>query len=251
MLGIVIRPGRALAVAAAAVTTVGVAATAMLPIGAAQAVAPALPSACSIDGYTPSVVILGTTTVTKTFKPLVSGCTVKSWKLTLGSGDATGILADTKIPTAVFGPRDFVNANAGAYGAAVQVQVDNPAEDRVNLNTYFFLLRRATWGPSFKAGPEPVVLGHKISITAELGRASWNSPRKPAYVGYTGRTVQVQFRAGDSSSWKTVKTVLTGKDGKVATTLTAMTSGSWRVHYAGNSVTSAADSAPDTVVVLE
>ncbi|MFM9697557.1 hypothetical protein [Streptomyces europaeiscabiei] len=91
---------------------------------------------------------------------------------------------------------------------------------------------RATVG----ATPETVTQGKKITVTGRLTRANWSTKK---YGGYSGRTVSLQYRASDATSFKTVKKVTTSTTGALNTTATASADGFYRWVYYGNSTTDA------------
>jgi hypothetical protein len=223
---------------------------ALTPVGGARAAEPgtAAQSTCVIDGYTPGKVVVGTAPVKLKFAVNVHGCTVAQWVVVAGP-----IAAFNGQETVTLAPRSLSNADAGKIPALVAALGADEDENDPNAGstqeTTFSLLRRATWGRSVNAGPEPVKAGAKLSIKGTLGRVNWNGAKKITYVGYGARKVQVQFRAAGSTSWVTIKSVLTGQTGKVATTVPAVKTGAWRIHFSGNAVTSPADSTADNILV--
>ncbi|MGW1668966.1 hypothetical protein [Streptomyces sp. NPDC002324] len=86
------------------------------------------------------------------------------------------------------------------------------------------------------ATPETVTKGKKITVTGKLTRANWSTKK---YGGYSGRTVSLQYRASDATSFKTVKKVTTSSTGALNTTATASADGFYRWVYYGNSTTDA------------
>ncbi|MEU4091268.1 calcium-binding protein [Streptomyces sp. NPDC026673] len=97
-----------------------------------------------------------------------------------------------------------------------------------------------------KASPEPVSRGGKLTVTGALTRANWNTN---VYAGYTGQSVALQFKKSGSSAYTTVKTVKTDSAGKLRTTVTANSSGTWRWNFAGTGTTSGATAYGDGVSV--
>ncbi|BBC35906.1 uncharacterized protein SGFS_072000 [Streptomyces graminofaciens] len=89
------------------------------------------------------------------------------------------------------------------------------------------------------ATPETVTKGRKITVTGKLTRANWSTKK---YGGYSGRTVSLQYRASDATSFKTVKKVTTSGTGALNTTATASADGFYRWVYHGNSTTDVATS---------
>jgi len=86
------------------------------------------------------------------------------------------------------------------------------------------------------ATPETVTKGRKVTVTGRLTRANWSTK---TYGGYSGRTVSLQYRASDATSFKTVKKVTTSSTGGLNTTVTASADGFYRWVYYGNSTTDA------------
>ncbi|MDX2554020.1 hypothetical protein [Streptomyces stelliscabiei] len=86
------------------------------------------------------------------------------------------------------------------------------------------------------ATPETVTKGRKVTVTGKLTRANWSTKK---YGGYSGRTVSLQYRASDATSFKTVKKVTTSSTGGLNTTVTASADGFYRWVYYGNSTTDA------------
>ena len=96
------------------------------------------------------------------------------------------------------------------------------------------------------ATPETVTKGKKVTVTGKLTRANWSTKK---YGGYSGRTVSLQYRASDATSFKTVKKVTTGSTGALKTTVNASADGFYRWVYYGNSTTAAATSPANYVDV--
>ncbi len=59
----------------------------------------------------------------------------------------------------------------------------------------------------------------------------------------------MQFKAKGTTTYKTIKTVTTNANGKIATTVVAKKTGSWRLHYVGDTVSGRVDSNVDAVTV--
>ncbi|SPF01596.1 calcium-binding protein [Streptomyces sp. MA5143a] len=136
------------------------------------------------------------------------------------------------------GPADdhwFVNANATAKDG------DWFDTDRAATFTVRRLARLTA-----DAGPEPVGRKASLTVTGNLSRADWKTHK---YGGYSGRPVNLQFRAAGTSTYKTVKTVTSGSGGAVKTTVRATADGYWRWAFAGNSTTSTARATGDYVDV--
>jgi hypothetical protein len=231
--------------------TLGLAATAVLALstvaaGGAQAAAPATASSCTITGITPSKIPVGSSDVNRAFAVKTKGCTVATWSIDFGDG----IVLDQDGDVLTLLAHNLTNAVAGQpFGATAKVQSTDSSEDPATKNVTFTIQRRATWDSSFNATPEPVKKNAKLTIKATLKRISWNGKKKLPYVAYDARPVDIQFQASGSTTWKTIKTVKTSKTGKVSTTVKALKTGTWRIHFAGNASTSLADSKTDKVVV--
>jgi hypothetical protein len=192
---------------------------------------------------------VGSSAVSTTFGVKATGCTIAVW--------AIGFEVLEAIPTSVkkkisISPTVLTNADAGPKGVAVFVAgTQDPSNaDPATLETTFSLLRRSTWGTTFNASPEPTVKGARITVTGTLTRVSWNGKKKSTYGAYGSRPVDIQFQAPGTTSWVTIKSVTTGKTGKVNSTVKAITTGTWRLHFKGNSVSGAANSATDKIVVV-
>jgi hypothetical protein len=225
---------------AAVLTTLGVLATGLVTATpAAQA-----DSYCTITNFTPRKVVVGLSPVNATFKPTVSGCTLNYWTIdaesfyvySSGGGSARE----------VFNPYYYYNDQAGAEDASVEVEnADWDETDRI-FRGGFSLLRRTQWDAgTFNASPEPVKKGKSINITGRLRVVDWDNDR---YIGYSGRTVSVQFRTA-TGSYTTVKTAKTSSTGWLKTTVKASKTGTWRVVYWGNAKAASATSVGDTVKV--
>ncbi|MFI0963942.1 calcium-binding protein [Streptomyces sp. NPDC021080] len=96
------------------------------------------------------------------------------------------------------------------------------------------------------AAPEPVKKGKTITVTGALTRANWDNGK---YQGYTGQSVQLQFRKKSSTTYTTLKTVKTDGTGKLKTTTTATVDGYFRYSFAGTSTTPAVKATGDYVDV--
>jgi hypothetical protein len=215
-------------------------------------------SNCKINGYGPNELVLGAAPVKKTFSVDVSGCTLTYWLVGVRvfvEADKKGQagFADVTKPTITLSPKGLKNSAAGVGDAVVLASgsEDADATDPNVLETKFTLLRRASWGTTVNASPEPAVVDKKITVTGVLRRVSWNGKKKAGYVGYAGRAVRVQFQKDGETTWTTITTVKTGKKGQVKAVVKAVDSGTWRLHYGGNGTTGKADSAGDAVPVLQ
>ncbi|MFF7881142.1 hypothetical protein ACFZDJ_24620 [Streptomyces sp. NPDC007896] len=116
------------------------------------------------------------------------------------------------------------------------------------------LLLKETKLAAMNATPEPVRKGGTLTFTGRLTRPDWNTTEvdgTKAVVGYSGQPVKLQFKKSGGTSYSTLKTITSGTDGKLKTTVTANTSGTWRWLFAQNSTSSAATSTGDGVTLLK
>jgi hypothetical protein len=246
MSGLAIRYGKTLGLAATAVLALST-----VSAGGAQAatVKPAT-TTCVLNGYTPSSVVLGSAAVTKTFAVQVTGCEVADWLVYVKRLD---VFAYPDEPSASLSPKGLTNSDAGpgyaVYGALGADEDPDDDDAGITQETTFSLLRRSTWESTFNATPEPVKKDARITVKGTLTRVSWNGKKKATYGAYADRAVDIQFQAPGTTTWTTIKSVKTGKTGKVSSTVKALTTGTWRLHFKGNSVTGAANSKTDKVVV--
>ncbi|MFI1191601.1 hypothetical protein [Streptomyces californicus] len=139
---------------------------------------------------------------------------------------------------------DFGNEDAGAWKTAARVDLpgDDYDIDDVNLPVWVQRATRLT----VNASPEPVAKGKTITVTGKITRANWDTH---TYQGYAGRSVNLQFKAAGSASYKTVKKAVSGTGGALRTTVKATGSGSWRWTYHGNTTSGARSSSGDHVAV--
>lgn len=225
-----------LRLAAALLSVVG-----LLASGFATTVPARADSRCTIESFSPARVTLGLTPAPKltTFTVKTSGCQLTDW--TLEGNPFYVFYASPQWP---FQP--LFNDEAGPR--YVTVEVANGGHDshkKVFVNG-FSLLRRTEWqSGTFDASPEPVKAGKPITIKGRLKVVDWDIQH---YVAYAHRKVSIQFRS-PGGVYKTVKVTTTSSSGWVNTTVTATTTGDWRVAYWGNSVAAATTSAGDTVKV--
>ncbi|MGI5454888.1 hypothetical protein ACQEWB_17265 [Streptomyces sp. CA-249302] len=96
------------------------------------------------------------------------------------------------------------------------------------------------------ATPEPAVQGKTLTVKGKLTRANWETVK---YSGYKGQSVLLQFRARNSDTYTTVKTVKSGSGGALSTTVKASKDGYYRFKFAGTSTTGAKTSTGDYVEV--
>ncbi|MET8332008.1 calcium-binding protein [Streptomyces sp. NPDC005181] len=97
-----------------------------------------------------------------------------------------------------------------------------------------------------QASPEPVAKGRTLTVTGTLTRANWDTN---VYAGYSGQAVALQYKKSGSSAYTTVKKVTTDGSGKLRTTVTANSAGTWRWTFAGTSTTSTATAYGDSVAL--
>jgi hypothetical protein len=196
-----------------------------------------------VTGYSPSTVVVGTSPALVKFSVKATDeCGIDDWML---SNDS--VFAFKSSPSdKVYG---WDNSDAGS--SYMDVSVNDPAYNETEKRFSFKLLRKTRWS-SFNAAPEPVRKGGTVTVTGSLQRADWDSGR---YVGYGsgGKKAKVQFKKKGSSTWTTVKTVTVGKGSKVSTKVavkgTTARDGSYRLYFAGNSVSSTSASTSDYVDV--
>jgi hypothetical protein len=240
-----------------------------------------VPSECTVKSYSPTTIVLGTTSVSKTIKVTAKNCTLDLWSLvvwpffvdaplsTVGAagnywywdqnaaGDDVKVILRSKISLS---PRHLSNSYAGrwtqgayarAYGEedrAREEADDTIIVDWASADLPLTLKRRATFGSTFNASPEPVRKGKKLTLKASLARVNWNGAKKLKYVGFAGKA-RVQFKAAGTTKYVTKKTVRATSKGKVSTTITVTKSGTWRLYFPGLSTTAPAISGTDVVKV--
>lgn len=139
---------------------------------------------------------------------------------------------------------DLYNENAGTWYVAAWLDA-NDGDFATDERVGHFALKRAS-NLTVNASPEPVTKGKLITVTGTLKRANWDTHH---YAGYTQQTVALQFRRSGTTTYKTVKTVISGRDGALWTRVTASVDGTWRWYYPGTSTTAAVTVAGDYVDV--
>ncbi|MFE2421231.1 calcium-binding protein [Streptomyces hokutonensis] len=135
-----------------------------------------------------------------------------------------------------------------AGGWSVSAYAIAPDSDAVFLDTAatFNVLRDSQ--ASVATSPKPVKRGRVLTVTGGVTNADWATG---AFAGATaGQSVALQFRPAGSSTYCTVKTVLTGAGGALSTSFRAYTDGYYRWSYAGSATTAAANSADSFVNVV-
>jgi hypothetical protein len=245
-----------------------------------------IPSVCTVKSYAPNKIVLGGAKVTKTFSVTVTGCTLADWLVIaapfLGDSelDTSGVAGNYAFeaqddqgnpildddgkpvtvqlqPTISLSPQSLSNANAGkitdgafvgAWGEEDPADTDTVTVEPAQAALPLTLQRRATFGSTFNASPEPVKKGKKITLKATLTRVNWNGAKTLKYAGFAGKA-QVQFKAAGQTTYVTVKTVTATAKGKISTTVKATKTGTWRLFFPGISTTAPATSATDAVKV--
>ncbi|MCX4575802.1 hypothetical protein [Streptomyces sp. NBC_01571] len=143
---------------------------------------------------------------------------------------------------------DLLNSEAGSWKAAglaietsgqtIEGMAVQGGLGTVNVQRYSKL--------TVNAAPEPVTKGKTLTVTGKLSRANWETNK---YAGYTGQSVQLQFRKKNSTTYTTVKTVKTDGTGNLKTTTKASVDGYYRYSFAGTSTTPAVKATGDYVDV--
>lgn len=134
--------------------------------------------------------------------------------------------------------------HAAAFVDANHNNLDDDGTHMTDLSETITLLRKTKFGNSFDASPEPVRKGRRISVSATLSTADWNTGTWAT----VDAKVKVQFKANGKDHYTTVKTV-TATDGQLDTSVVAKRSGHWRVSYPGSGTTAASTSNSDYVKV--
>ncbi|MFI6874484.1 calcium-binding protein [Streptomyces sp. NPDC050400] len=140
---------------------------------------------------------------------------------------------------------DLKNVQAGTWHLDAEAAAND--QDFYTLDTSKTVkVKRYAKLTATQASPEPVVKGRTLTVTGALTRANWNTN---SYAGYTSQKVALQFKKSGSSTYSTVKTVTTDSAGKLKTTVTANSAGTWRWKFAGTSTTSAVTAGGDSVAL--
>lgn len=105
-----------------------------------------------------------------------------------------------------------------------------------------YLVREATHFAHFDAS-EPTAVGQDVTFSGFLQRFD----RKIGWTGYPGQEVAVEFRPEGGKTFRPVQTLRTGKDGSVASAVTAKSPGTWRMSFAGTDRRSPSVSRADDV----
>ncbi|MGD1219827.1 MULTISPECIES: hypothetical protein [Streptomyces] len=152
---------------------------------------------------------------------------------------------------------ELLNSDAGSWHAAALAVAYNGEDwtsDDINWDNVGIADQGGFTSPNVQryskltvnASPEPVKKGKTITVTGKLSRANWEDN---LYHGYTGQSVQLQFRKKGSTTYTTVKTIKTDSTGNLKTTTTASVDGYYRYSFAGTSTTPAVKATGDYVDV--
>ncbi|WP_282700548.1 calcium-binding protein [Streptomyces sp. CC219B] len=141
-------------------------------------------------------------------------------------------------------PVDLANADAGTWSVDALVDANDGGWVFAPGVGTFGLKRAAR--VTVDASPEPVAKGATLTVTGKLVRANWDTYR---YAGYAGRSVKLQFRPKDSSTYTTVATATTSSTGALRTKVKAVRDGYWRWNFTGTGTTGPAKAAGDYVDV--
>ncbi|SEL09017.1 hypothetical protein [Streptacidiphilus jiangxiensis] len=136
------------------------------------------------------------------------------------------------------------NAIAGTWELAVLVTTKD-GRTVFEPRAAHFTVKRADV-LSAKPSAATVRKGAALTVKGQLNRADWN---KGVWAGNGGQWVQVQFRKAGTSTWVTVAVAKTAANGSVSASVRDYASGSWRLAYNGNAVSSAAVSGAAGVTV--
>ncbi|GGM31384.1 hypothetical protein [Micromonospora yangpuensis] len=122
------------------------------------------------------------------------------------------------------------------------------------ISTESVPLRKQTRQVTADATPEPVRKDGTLTVTGRLTQPDWNywiSSTEWRSVGYSGQPVQLQFRKAGATAYSTVKTVTSGTEGKLTTTVKATTSGTWRWSFAGSATSAGSVAGGNSVTLLK
>ncbi|MET8222053.1 calcium-binding protein [Streptomyces sp. NPDC005301] len=140
---------------------------------------------------------------------------------------------------------DLKNSSAGTWHFTAEAAANDgdfyDLEDSAPVKVKRYAKLTAT-----QASPEPVASGGTLTVTGALTRANWDTN---VYAGYSGQSVALQFKKSGSSTYTTVKSATTDSSGKLRTTVTARSSGTWRWKFAGTGTTSAVTAYGDGVAL--
>lgn len=144
-------------------------------------------------------------------------------------------------------------------GLPVQLHVWGYTAESVHYSFYSALtdsvplLKQSTMTTA-NATPEPVRKNGTLTVRGKLSQPDWSywdANNNKMSVGYGGQPVALQFRKAGATTYRTVKTVTSAKDGTLKTTVKATASGAWRWSFAGSSTTAGSASAGDNVALYK
>lgn len=138
------------------------------------------------------------------------------------------------------------NALAGVWKVAVAAHANDGQGVADQQEAGAFRMMRKAVLAAADAAPEPVTAGGDLTVTSRLTASDWTDE---GYAAYAGQPVTLQFRQSGTTAWSDVRTVTSGADGSVTTTLRAWKNGDWRWAFAANPAATAASSAADYVEV--
>ncbi|CAL9479880.1 calcium-binding protein [Streptomyces sp. enrichment culture] len=115
-----------------------------------------------------------------------------------------------------------------------------------NVNVKSFTYKRHSI-VRLDASPEPVRKGGTITVRGKLTTAGY--PYSYGYVPVAAQNVTLQFKKAGTSTWATLKTVKSNRDGALRTTTTATYDGYYRFSYPGDHRNAPAVSVADHVDV--
>jgi len=163
-----------------------------------------------------------------------------------GTCTATSATTGTCKVTVVADPNENIYSNILAGTWKVWAGAQGNDGDYVITEAYKTARVQRASTLTVNAAPEPVKKGKTVTVTGKLARANWDDLE---YHGYTGQSVQLQFRKKNSDTYTTLKTVKTDSTGNLKTTTTATVDGYFRYSFAGTSTTPAVKAAGDYVDV--
>ncbi|WP_433530349.1 hypothetical protein ACQPYA_29980 [Micromonospora sp. CA-263727] len=116
-------------------------------------------------------------------------------------------------------------------------------------------LLKQTWQATANATPEPARKNGTLTVTGRLTQPNWSALEADGstkvVVGYAKQPVRLQFKKAGATSYSTVKTVTSGADGNLKTTVKATTSGTWRWSFAGSGTSVGSTSGGDSVTLYK
>ncbi|MFI1934534.1 hypothetical protein [Streptomyces sp. NPDC020330] len=138
------------------------------------------------------------------------------------------------------------NTVAGVWKVAVAARAGDGRSVADQQEAGAFRMMRKAVLAAADATPEPVTAGGDLTVTSRLTASDWTDD---GYAAYAGQPVTLQFRQAGTTAWSDVRTVTSGADGSVTTTLRAWKNGDWRWAFAATPAATAASSAADYVEV--